>query len=168
MSAPPWKGRSVIVRELVGGEPPHTCKLIFLDQPAGFGHRVTDEGRVVEHVLTDHAAFEAAVAAKLAEGFAETERSLTRRVYVADGMFWIVVLDGDAVRTRFGKVRADWRESSGEARDREYRDHDRGVAAYHRAVAEREEAGYRELHPRPVVIPAAPKPSKPSGKRKSR
>lgn len=158
----------MIVRELVGGEPPHTCKLIFLDQPAGFGHRVTDEGRVVEHVLTNHDEFEAAVVAKLAEGFAETGRSLTRRVFVADGMFWVVALDGDAVRTRFGKVRADWRESSGEARDREYRDRDRAVAAYHRAVAEREEAGYRELHPRPVVIPVAPKPTKPSGKRKSR
>jgi predicted DNA-binding WGR domain protein len=158
----------VIVRELIGGEPPHTCKLIFLDQPAGFGHQVTDEGRVVERVLTRHADFEEAVAAKLAEGFAETERSLTRRVFVADGMFWVVALDGVAVRTWFGKVRPDWRESSGEARAREYRDRDRAVAAYHRAVADKEEAGYREFHPRPVVIPAAPKLPKPSGKRKSR
>ena len=158
----------MIVRELVGGDPPHTCKVIFLDQPGGFGHRVTDGGRVVEHVLTRHAEFEEAVAAKLAEGFAETARSLTRRVFVAGGMFWVVALDGAAVRTRFGKVRADWRESSGEARDREYRDRDRAVAAYHRAVADKEAEGYRELHPRPVVIPDAPKPPKPPGKRKSR
>lgn len=158
----------MLVRELVGGDPPYACKVIFLDQPAGFGHRVTDGGRVVEHVLTRHAEFEAAVAARLAEGFAETDRSLTRRVFVADGMFWAVALDGDAVRTRFGKVRPDWRESSGEARDREYRDRARAVAAYHRAVAEKVEAGYREFHPRPVVFPDAPTPPKPPGKRKSR
>ncbi|MBN9518766.1 hypothetical protein J0H58_09640 [bacterium] len=158
----------MLVRELVGGDPPYTCKLIFLDQPAGFGHRVTDGGRVVEHVLTRHAEFEAAVAAKLADGFAETGRSLTRRVLVADGMFWVVALDGDAVRTRFGKVRADWRESVGEARDREYRDRARAVAAYHRAVAEKEEAGFREFHPRPVVILDPPMPPKARGKRKSR
>jgi predicted DNA-binding WGR domain protein len=158
----------VLVRELVGGDPPYACKVVFLDQPAGFGHRVTDAGRVVEHVLTRHAEFEAAVAAKLAEGFAETARSLTRRVFVADGMFWVVALDGAAVRTRFGKVRAEWRESSGEGGDREYRDRDRAVAAYHRAVADKVGAGYRELHPRPVVIPDVPEPPRRPGKRKSR
>lgn len=158
----------MLVRELVGGDPPYACKVIFLDQPTGFGHRVTDAGRVVEYVLTRHAEFEAAVAAKLAEGFAETDRSLTRRVFVADGMFWVVALDGAVVRTRFGKVRADWRETSGEGGEREYRDRDRAVAAYHRAVADKEEAGYRELHPRPLVIPDAPTPPKRSGKRKSR
>ncbi|QDU19053.1 hypothetical protein [Urbifossiella limnaea] len=158
----------MLVRELVGGDPPYACKVIFLDQPAGFGHRVTDAGRVVEHVLTRHAEFEAAVAEKLAEGFAETDRSLTRRVFVADGMFWVVALDGAAVRTRFGKVRADWREASGEGGEREYRDRDRAVAAYHRAVAAKEAEGYQELHPRPVVIPDSPMPPKRSGKRKSR
>ena len=158
----------MLVRELVGGDPPYTCTVTFLDQPAGFGHRVADGDRVVAHVLTRYAEFEEVVAARLAEGFAETARSLTRRVFVADGMFWVVALDGTAVRTRFGKVRADWRESSGEARDREYRDRDRAVAAYHRAVADREEAGYRELYPRAVPIPAAPPAPGQSGKRKSR
>lgn len=142
--------------------------MIFLDHPTGFGHRVVDGGRVVEHVLTRHAEFEAAVAALVAEGFAETGRSLTRRVFVADGMFWAVALDGDAVRTRFGKVRADWRESSGEGGEREYRDRDRAVAAYHRAVADKEAEGYREVHPRPVSIPAPPPAPRKSGRRRAR
>jgi predicted DNA-binding WGR domain protein len=162
------RGADVLVRELVGGDPPYTCKVIFLDHPTGFGHRVVDGGRVVEHVLTRHAEFEAAVAAKLAEGVAETGRSLTRRVFVAGGMFWAVALDGDAVRTRFGKVRADWRESSGEGGEREYRDRDRAVAAYHRAVAAKEAEGYRELHPRPVVIPTPPKAPPKPGRRRAR
>ena len=32
----------MLLRELIGGDPPHTCKLLFLDDPTGFGHRVTD------------------------------------------------------------------------------------------------------------------------------
>ena len=158
----------MLVREFVGGDPPYACKMIFLDHPTGFGHRVVDGGRVVEHVLTRHAEFEAAVAAKLAEGFAETGRSLTRRVFVAEGMFWVVDLDGDTVRTRFGKVRADWRESSGEGGEREYRDRDRAVAAYHRAVVGKEAEGYREVYPRPVVFPTPPGTPRKPGRRKSR
>ena len=158
----------MLVRELVGGDPPHACKLIFLDHPAGFGHRVTDGDRVVEHVLTTHAGFEAAVAAKLAAGFAETGWSLTRRVLVAADQFWIVALDGDTVRTQFGKVRVDWRPASGEARDREFRDRARAVAAYHRAVAGKLEEGYRELYARPVEFADPPPAARKPGKRKSR
>jgi predicted DNA-binding WGR domain protein len=158
----------VLVRELVGGDPPYTCKVTFLDDPAGLGHRVTDAGRVVEHVLTRYADFEEVVAAKAAEGFAETDRSLTRRVFVAGDMFWIVALDGDTVRTQFGRVRPDWRESSGEARDREFRDRARAVAAYHRAVAAKLGEDYVELYSRPVVFSDLPKSPPKPGKRKSR
>jgi predicted DNA-binding WGR domain protein len=158
----------VLVRELVGGDPPYACKVIFLDDPTGFGHRVADGDRLVEHVLIRYAAFEEAVAAKIAEGFAETGWSLTRRVFVAGEMFWIVALNGDALQTRFGRVRVDWRESSGEGREREFRDHHRAIAAYHRAIADKEADGFRELYPRPVPLddipPSPPKP----GRRKSR
>ncbi len=157
----------MLVRELVGGEPAYTCRLIFRDDPAGFGHRVTDEGRVVEHVLTRRDDFEEAVAARIAEGFAETGRSLTRRVFVAGDRYWIVALDGDTVRTQFGRIRIDWRPSSGEARDREFRDRDRAVAAFHRAVAGKLEEGYREEYARPIDYAAPKSPPKP-GKRKSR
>ena len=68
----------MLLRELIGGDSPYTCKLIFLDDPTGFGHRVTDGDRVVEHVLTKQAEFEQIMAEKIAEGFVETERSLTR------------------------------------------------------------------------------------------
>jgi hypothetical protein len=50
---------------LVGGDPPYACKVVFLDQPAGFGHRVVDGGRVVEHVLTRHAEFEPSAGARV-------------------------------------------------------------------------------------------------------
>ncbi|HEX4608718.1 MAG TPA: hypothetical protein VH092_10990 [Urbifossiella sp.] len=165
---PRREGGSVLVRELVGGDPPAAYKLIFLDHPTGIGHRVTDGDRVVEHVLTRHAEFEAAVAAKAAEGFAETGWSLTRRVFVVPGLFWIVALDGDTLRTQFGKIRVDWRQSSGESRDREFRDRARAVAAYHRAIAVKRAEGYHEEYPRPVVIADPPKGPRKPGKRKSR
>jgi hypothetical protein len=81
---------------------------------------------------------------------------------------WVVAHDGTTVRTQFGRARADWRESSGEARDREYRDRDRAVAAYHRAVAGKVEEGYREWYPRPVLIADAPEAPPKAGRRKSR
>lgn len=162
------EGSGMLLRELVGGDPPYTCKLIFLDDPSGFGHRVTDGGRVTEHVLTKKADFEEAVAAKVAEGFAETERSLTRRVFVTSNRFWIVALDGDTVRTQFGRIRVDWRESSGQNRDKEFRDRDRAVAAYHKAIVDKRGEGYEEQYPRPVQIADAPKAPKKPGKRKSR
>ncbi|MDB5313918.1 MAG: hypothetical protein JWO38_8120 [Gemmataceae bacterium] len=153
---------------MVGGDPPHTCKLIFLDDPTGFGHRVTDGGQVVQHVLTRHAVFEEAVAAKIAEGFAETERSLTRRIFTAADRYWIVALDGDTVRTLVGPIRLDWRESSGHARDKEFRDRDRAVAAYYKAIADKQMEGYGERYARPVVLADAPKGPKKPGKRKAR
>src|SRR4051812_14490541 len=108
----------MLLRELVDGDPPHTCKLIFNDDPSGFGHRVMDGEKVVEHVLTQRADFEQAVADLTAQGFAETERSLTRRVFVTADKFWIVMLDGQTLRVQFGGIRVDWRESSGQTRDK--------------------------------------------------
>ena len=110
----------MLLRELVGGDPPYACKLLFRDDPAGFGHRVTDGGRVVEHVLMQMEEFEQAVAAKIAEGFTETERSLTRRVFATADRFWIVALDADTLRTQSGGVGPSWRESSGQTREKEY------------------------------------------------
>jgi predicted DNA-binding WGR domain protein len=158
----------VVLRELVGGDPPYTCQLIFLDDPTAFGHRVTDGGRVLEHVLTKPEPFEQAVAEKIAEGFTETERSLTRRVFTTADRFWVVSLDGDTLRTQSGGIRADWRGSSGRARDKEFRDRDRAVAAYHRAIADKQAEGYLERYARPVVIADAPAAPKKPGRRKSR
>ncbi len=70
----------MLLRELTGGDPPHVCQLIFIDDPTGFGHRVMDGDRVAEYVLTRRAELDAAVAERLAAGYAETDRSLTRRV----------------------------------------------------------------------------------------
>src|SRR5215213_8604745 len=112
----------MLLRELVGGDPPYACKLIFNDDPTGFGHRVTDGDRVIEHVFTKAAEFERAVAEKAADGFAETERSLTRRVFATADRFWIVWLDGDILGMQAGGLRADWRESSGRSKAKEFRD----------------------------------------------
>jgi predicted DNA-binding WGR domain protein len=158
----------MLLRELVGGGPPHTCKLIFIGDPTGFGHRVMDGDRLVEHVLTKQAEFERAVAAKTAQGFVETERSLTRRVFVNADRYWIVWLDGDTLAAHSGGIRPDRRESSGQVKVKEYRDRDRAIAAYHRAVADKRAEGYRELYGRPVTIAEAPPVPKTSGKKKSR
>lgn len=111
----------MLLRELIGGDLPRACKLILIDDPTGFGHRVTDGDWVLEHVLTKAPEFERAVAEKVAEGFVETERSLTRRVFATADRFWIVWLDGDTVGSQSGGIRADWRESSGQVKGREYR-----------------------------------------------
>jgi len=158
----------VLLRELIGGDPPYRCRLILRDDPSAFGHRVTGGGRVTEQALTRLADFEEAVAAKIAEGFAETERSLTRRVLVSSDRFWIVALDGDTVRTQFGRILTEWRESSGQNRDKEFRDRDRAVAAYHRAIADKLKEGYEERYARPVLIADVPNAAKKPGKRKSR
>src|SRR5213082_3207727 len=109
----------MLLRELVGGDPPHACKLILIDDPTGFGHRVTNGDRVIEHAFTKAAEFERAVAEKAADGFEETERSLTRRVFATADRFWIVWLDGDAVGSQAGGIRAGWRESSGRVKVKE-------------------------------------------------
>ena len=143
----------MLLRELTGGDPPHTCKLIFLDEPLRFGHRVSDGGRLIEHVLTKRDDFERAVAEKLSEGFEETERSLTRRVFTTVDQFWIVTLEGNAVCVHFGGIRPDWSESLGQKRSKLYRDRNRAVAAYHRAIAGKFDEGYVEQYAREVLIP---------------
>ena len=158
----------MLLRELVGGDPPHTCKLLFIDDPTGFGHRVTDGDRVVEHVLTKLEEFESAVAEKTAAGFAETERSLTRRVFATADRFWIVWLDGDTLGTHSGGIQPNWREASGQTKGKEYRDRARAVAAYHKAVADKLAGGYRERYERAVTIAAVPNTSRKPGKKKSR
>jgi predicted DNA-binding WGR domain protein len=158
----------MLLRELIGGDPPHTCTLVFIDDPTGFGHRVVDGDRLVEHVLTREAEFARAVAEKTAEGFVETERSLTRRVFATADRFWIIWLDGDTVGSQAGGIRAGWRESSGQVKVKEFRDRDRAVAAYHRAIADKRAESYREMYGRPVTIADAPTAPKKSGKKKSR
>jgi len=153
----------MLLREFTGGDLPHTCKLIFRDDPSGFGHRVMDGDRVAEQILTKKADFETAVAEKLAEGFAETERSLTRRMFATSDRFWIVMLDGDTLLTHFGGIRVNWQESSGQNKAKEFRDRDRAVAAYVRAIEGKLAEGYRKNHVRKVPLPiptAAKKPGK--------
>jgi predicted DNA-binding WGR domain protein len=158
----------MLVRELVGGDPPHTCKLILIDDPGAFGHRVMDGVRILEHVLTKPADFELALAEMSAKGFVETASSLTRRVFTTADTFWIIWLDGDTLRTQTGVIRADWRESSGHLRSKEFRDRDRAVAAYHKAIADKWAEGYREEYAREVTLAEASKAPKKTGKKKSR
>ena len=158
----------MLLRELIGGDPPYTCKLIFIDDPTGFGHRVVDGDRVLEHVFTRLEEFDHAVACKITEGFEEPERSLSRRVFATADMFWIVALDGNTLRMRFGGIRVEWRESTGQSRAKEFRDRDRAVAGYHKAIADKQAEGYRELFARTVSITDVPKTSKKSCKRKAR
>ena len=143
----------MLFRELTGGNPAFTCKVIFLDEPRPFGHRVMVGNRLIEHVLTKRDDFEQAVAEKTAEGFVETERSLTRRVFVTADQFWIVALEGNAVCTHFGGIRPDWSEALGQKRSKLYRGRNRAVGAYHRAIVGKLEEGYVERYAREVTIP---------------
>jgi hypothetical protein len=85
--------------------------VIFVDEPLGFGHRVTDGGHPVAQVPTRREDFERAVAEQAAAGFEETERSLTRRVLKTAVRFWIVTLEGNAVCVHAGPIRPDWSEA---------------------------------------------------------
>ena len=158
----------MLLREYIGGDPTYSCKLIFRDDPAGFGHRVTDGKRMMERVLTNHPDFEQAESEMTAAGFAEIERSLSRRVFVNADRYWIVALDGNILRTQFGWIRMDWRETSGQVRDKEFRDHDRAVAAYQRAIADKLAEGYLEKYGRDVLTPEILKTAQKPSKRKSR
>jgi predicted DNA-binding WGR domain protein len=158
----------MLLRELVGGDPPHSCKLIFIDDPTGFGHRATHGDSVVEHVITKRAEFDNAVATKLAEGFSETERSLTRRVFTTVDKFWIVMLDGNTLRVQFGGIRVNWRESSGQTKDKLFRDRERAVAAYRKAIEGKRAEGYRENFGRKVAMPTVLTVPKKPGKKGSR
>ncbi len=157
----------MVVRELVGGNPSYVCKVIYVDDPTGFGQRIADGDRVLEHILVKQVEFEQTIAEMTASGFAETEWSLSRRVFVTADRFWIVSLDGDTLRTHFGTRRADWRESSGKTKGKEFRDRARAVAAYHSAIVEKRAEGYSELYGRDAPL-AAPKAVKKPGKKKSR
>lgn len=96
------------------------------------------------------------MAEKVGEGFAESERSLTRRVFATADRFWTVWLDGDTLGTQSGAIRAGWRESAGQTKAKEFRDRDRAVAAYHAAVADKRAGGYREEYERTVAITQVP------------
>ena len=156
-----------MLRELEGGDPQHICKLLLIEDPDGFGHRVIEGKLLLEHVLTKMADFEQAMAEKIAEGFVETEASTTRRVFITAEQFWIISLDGDTVVTQAGAIRADWRESTGKSRSKEFRDRDRAVAAYHKAITDKRAEGFHEKYAREVQIAEAPKTRK-SGRKKSR
>ncbi|MBA4191374.1 MAG: hypothetical protein C0467_25625 [Planctomycetaceae bacterium] len=159
----------MLVREFVGGDTrPFSCKVVFIDQPSGFGHRVTDGNRVVEHVLTKRSDFDQVIAQKVAEGFAESERSLTRRVFTTLDRFWIVWLDGDVLGTHLGVLSSNWNESVGQTKSKEFRDRERAVAAYHRAIVGKLADGFAERDARAVTVPVVLKVSKKPGKRKSR
>ena len=158
----------MLLREFIGGDPPHICKLAFTDEPAGFGHRVKDGERVVFRSVTKRADFEQAVAEKMEDGFVETERSLTRRVFVSTDQFWIVWLDGDTIGTQVGGLRVKWKESVGQTRVKEFRTRDRAVSAYHQAIADKLADGYREEHTRVVTILDTPKTPPKPGKKKAR
>jgi predicted DNA-binding WGR domain protein len=164
----PFEEDGMLLRELIGGDPPYACKFIFIDDPTGFGHRATDGEKVVEHVLTKKAEFDRTVMEKLAEGFTETERSLSRRVFATVNKFWIVMLDGDTLRVQFGGIRVNWRESSGQTKGKLFRDRERAVAAYQKAIEGKRAEGYREKYGRKVPIPATSKEPKKPGKKGSR
>ena len=94
---------------------------------------------------------------------ARTDRSRCVRPHEHDDL-----ADAHTLRTQSGGIGVHWRESSGQNRDKQFRDRARAVAAYHKAIADKQAEGYREQYARTVVIAESPNTPKKPGKRKSR
>jgi predicted DNA-binding WGR domain protein len=78
------------------------------------------------------------------------------------------MLDSRTLRTQFGVIRLNWQDSSGHAKEKPFRDHDRAVAAYHKAIEGKLSEGYQEKYERKVSLPAASPDLKKFGKQGSR
>ena len=89
-------------------------------------------------------------------------------VFTTANKFWIVMLDENTLRIQFGGIRVNWRESFGQPKDKQFRDRDRAVAAYRKAIEGKRAEGYRERYGRKVLIPAASEEPKKPGRKGSR
>jgi predicted DNA-binding WGR domain protein len=96
-----------------------------------------------------------------ADGWAETERSLTRRVFwhtdAQPGKFWIIWLDVNAYETRSGRIPKElwrWDVNSGRLAAKAFATRERAVSAYEKLIKGKQAAGYVEVRSRARLGPA--------------
>jgi predicted DNA-binding WGR domain protein len=101
------------------------------------------------------AEFDAAVAARRKKGWKETDRSLSRRVFLfgedPPAKCWIIWLKGNAMVVQFGKVSKQlylWSDDSGQTKIKEFPTREKALQEYGRMISRKHAEGYREVHPR--------------------
>ncbi len=93
---------------------------------------------------------------KLSAGFAETERSLTRRSFEyrqgKHRKFWVIELGGASHLVRYGRVPKDDRHgygiNGGQRRTKEFGSPEEARASYEKLIRQKLKEGYVECHPR--------------------
>jgi predicted DNA-binding WGR domain protein len=90
-----------------------------------------------------------------ADGWAETERSLTRRVFwhtgKKPGKFWIICLGADEYEVHFGRIPKhlhQWGTHSGRRVKRTFPTREKAASAYAKLIAEKLSKGYVEVRSR--------------------
>ena len=104
------------------------------------------------------------VSKKPSSGFAETERSLTRRSFEyikgKHRKFWIIELDGISQLTRYGHIpkndRYGYGGRSGQRRAKLFGSPDEARASYEKLIREKLKEGYIECHKRNELTEAEP------------
>lgn len=101
------------------------------------------------------AAFDKHIAAKLKDGWTETELSRTRRVFKLEDeksrKAWITWRSGNSVGVQFGKISKDlflWSDRSGSTKVKDYPTREKAEAAFEKTIAKKLAEGYVELHAR--------------------
>jgi predicted DNA-binding WGR domain protein len=146
-----WEHARISCRDTTRGEYDYTdyCKRYGLD--FGKAKSEAEFARQVEVVLRRMAA----------DGWVETEASLSRRVLWSTarppGKFWIICLNGAWHQIQFGripKVLGHWTGYSGSRSENHFSTPERALAAYHRLIAKKLAEGYVEIDPRPTPYTA--------------
>jgi len=101
------------------------------------------------------AEFNNRLATKEKEGWRETERSISRRVFrstgTSQGKFWIIWLDEHSVIVQFGKIPKayiSWTTRSGQTKTKDFPNRAKALQAYERMIAGKLVEGYDEIHQR--------------------
>jgi len=101
------------------------------------------------------AAFEKHIRKMTKDGWSESERSRTRRVFKLvneeSRKAWIVWRSGKTVGVQFGKIPKDlflWSDKSGQTKLKDYPTREKAEAAFEKAIAGKLAEGYVELHAR--------------------
>lgn len=141
-------------RELVKGN--STVTLLLID----YDYLHTD-GNHIEQGVRSHEALEWEVKKKVAEGYRETERSLSRRAFYHGsperGKFWIIDLEDEAVGVRSGKIPPYGVHAyTGTERIKDYESAGQALREYHRQIAQKLVDGFQEFHPRKTQYSQAP------------
>jgi predicted DNA-binding WGR domain protein len=101
-----------------------------------------------EHARGD---FDRLLRKQLDEGWTETEKSLSWRIFTRADYFWTIELDATSLTVQYGMIPApdnDWNEKTGHTRTRKFTTRDEALAQYRASIARKLEKGYVEVQKR--------------------